>query len=97
MKRTNSQTIGEVLKNFFEDNPRLADKLAETRLIAYWQQAMSPAVSRYTGNLFVKNRTLHVQIKSSVLKNELMLHRSQLVDSLNKEAGRPVIDQLVFY
>ncbi|MDR0541819.1 MAG: DUF721 domain-containing protein [Dysgonamonadaceae bacterium] len=96
MKRTDSQPIGKILEAFFEDNPRMADKLAETRLINYWNTGMSPAISRYTGNLFVKNRVLYVQLKSAVLKNELLMHREQMIANLNREAGRNVIDHIIF-
>jgi hypothetical protein len=73
----------------------MADKLAETRLINYWN-GMNPAISRYTSNLFIKNRILYVKLKSSVLKNELMMLREQLTINLNREAGRNVIDNIVF-
>ncbi|GHV58817.1 hypothetical protein FACS1894182_11920 [Bacteroidia bacterium] len=96
MKRTNSQPIGKILEAFFKDNPHMADKLAETRLMNYWNHGMGQAISRYTGSLFVKNRILYVQLKSAVLKNELMMHREQMIENLNREAGRPVIDNIVF-
>jgi hypothetical protein len=96
MKRTESQAIGRLLEAFFEDNPHMADKLAETRLMNYWNNDMSQAISRYTGNLFVRNRIFYIQLKSAVLKNELMMHREQLIENLNKEAGRNVIDNIVF-
>jgi len=95
MKKTDSQLIGKILEQFFEDNPQMADKLAETRLIDYWND-MNPAITRYTSGLFIKNRTLFVQLKSAVLKSELMMHREQLIGTLNKQAGRNVIDNIVF-
>jgi hypothetical protein len=95
MKRTHSQPIGKLLEDFFENNPQMADKLAEIRLINYWN-GMNPAVSRYTTNLFVKNRILYIKLNSSVLKNELMMCREQLVINLNKEADRNIIDDIVF-
>jgi hypothetical protein len=96
MKRIHSQPIGKILEAFFEDNPQMADKLAETRLMNYWNNEMSPAISRYTDHLFVKNRVLYVRLTSAVLKNELMMHREQMVINLNREAGRAVIDTIVF-
>ncbi|MDR1527045.1 MAG: DUF721 domain-containing protein [Dysgonamonadaceae bacterium] len=96
MNRTHSQPIGKILEAFFEDHPQMADKLAETRLINYWNNELSPAVSRYTDNLFVKNRVLYVRLTSAVLKNELMMHREQMIINLNREAGRKVIDSIVF-
>ena len=96
MKRTASQPIGKILEAFFEDNPQMADKLAETRLINYWNNGMSPAVSRYTGDLYIRKRVLYVQLTSAVLKNELMMHREQMIEKLNKEVGRRVIEGIVF-
>jgi hypothetical protein len=95
MKRTYSQTIGKLLEEFFENNPYMADKLAETRLINYWSE-MNPAIRRYTSNVFIKNRILYVKLVSSVLKNELMMCREQLIINLNREVGRNIIDQIIF-
>jgi len=95
MKRINTQTIGAALDDFFEQNPELADKMAEARLINSWKPVMGTSISRYTDNLFIKKRTLYVRITSSVLKSELMLYREQLIKKLNDEAGREVIDAIV--
>jgi hypothetical protein len=96
MKRTDSQPLAKILEAFFDDNPLLADKLAEARLMDYWNTGMGQPIRRYTGNLFVKNRILYVQLKSSVLRSELMMHREQMIEKLNREAGRNVIDGIVF-
>lgn len=94
MKRVNSQMIGTVLDDFFEQNPELADRLAEVRLIDSWKTVLGSAVSRFTDNLFIKKRTLYVRLSSSVLKSELMMCREELIKKLNNEAGREVIDSI---
>ena len=95
MKRVNTQQIGTVLDDFFGQNPELADKLAEVRLINSWKTVLGPSVSRFTGNLFIKKRTLYANLTSSVLKSELMMCREQLIEKLNNEAGRNVIDSII--
>jgi hypothetical protein len=72
----------------------LADKLAEVRLINSWKTVLGVSVSRFTDNIFIKKRTLYVRLTSSVLKSELMMCREQLVQKLNNEAGRNVIDSI---
>jgi len=94
MKRVNTQTIATVLDSFWDENPKLADKLAEVRLIDAWKTVLGAAVSRYTDNLYIKKRTLYVRLTSSVLKSELMMCREPLIDKLNKEAGREIIDSI---
>jgi predicted nucleic acid-binding Zn ribbon protein len=95
MKRVNSQSIGAVLDNFFEQYPELADKMAEARLLNSWKTTLGASISRFTDNMFIKKRTLYVRITSSILKNELMMCREQLVKKLNEQAGREVIDSIV--
>jgi hypothetical protein len=95
MKRINTQTIGSVLDDFLEQNPALADKLAETRLIDSWNTVFGLSVSRFTDKLYIKKKALYVKLTSSVLKNELMLCREQMIDKLNKHVGRNVIDNII--
>jgi len=94
MKRVNTQLIGTVLDDYFEQNPGLADKLAEVRLLDSWKNVLGSSVSRFTEHLFIKKRTLYVRLSSSVLKSELMMCREQLILKLNDQAGRNVIDSI---
>lgn len=95
MKRTNSQSIGKLLEDFFQENPLLADKLAETRLIDAWKKVLGSLTSQYTTNIYIKKKVLYVKLSSSVLRNELSMCREQLVKNLNKEAGREVINDII--
>jgi coproporphyrinogen III oxidase-like Fe-S oxidoreductase len=96
MKKSNTQSISDVLKIFFKENPQLSQKLAETRLMNSWGKVLNPAVLRYTGQLFVKNKCLYVKINSSIVKSELIMRREQLIQDLNREAGEAVITQINF-
>lgn len=95
MKQVNTQSIETVLNDFFEQNPKLADKLAQVRLINSWNTVLGNSISRFTDNLYIKKRTLYVRLTSSVLKSELMMCREQLIMKLNNEAGRDVIDSII--
>ena len=95
MKRTNTQTLNEVLKDFFLENPFIAEKIGETRLINAWEIVLGKATARYTERLYIKNKTLYVSLSSAVLRNELSFCRSDLINKLNKEAGMEVIDNIV--
>jgi predicted nucleic acid-binding Zn ribbon protein len=97
MKRVNTQPIGNVLDDFFEQNPVLADKLAETRLMDAWNTVLGASVSRFTDKIYIRKRVLYVRLTSSVLKSELMLCREQMIDKLNRQARRDVIDNIIFF
>ena len=96
MKRTETQPISRVLDDFFQDNPILREKLAETKLLHSWEKVLGTSISRYTESLFIRKRSLYVRLSSSVLKNELMMSREKLVSRLNAEAGMSVIDDIIF-
>ncbi|MDR1259535.1 MAG: DUF721 domain-containing protein [Tannerellaceae bacterium] len=95
MKRKNTQKIGEVLKDFFEDNAQLYEKMLEIRIQRGWGEILGPMIMQYTRNVYVKNHVLYVSLTSSVLRSELTFSRDKLVKSLNDYAGSNVIHDIV--
>jgi predicted nucleic acid-binding Zn ribbon protein len=95
MKRRNTQTIGEVLKLFFEDNAELYEKMLEIRIQRGWGEILGPMIMQYTKNIYVKNHVLYVSLTSSVLRSELTFSRDKLVKSLNEYAGANVIHDII--
>jgi hypothetical protein len=95
MRRKNAQTIGEALKDFFEENAELRKRILEIRIKRAWGEVLGPMIQQYTRNIYVKNNTLYVSLTSSVLRNELTMSRDKLVKSLNNYAGSVVIHTIV--
>jgi len=95
MRRTQTQSINEVLQDYLNENPRVAEKLAEMRLLQAWGDTLGAAAERYTTSLFIKRKTLYVKISSAILRHELSLCREQLIQNLNKAAGMEVIKEIV--
>lgn len=95
MQRRNTQSIGEVLRDFFEDNIEIYEKIMSIRIKNAWTDTLGPVINQYTTNLYVEDRVLYVSLSSSVLRNELTLTKSKLIASLNKHAGATVINDIV--
>lgn len=95
MKRHNSQSIGEIISQFIAQN-KLGQKLDETQIMQLWPRVAGEIIGSYTQSLYVHNRTLYVQLSSAVLRNELMMLRSELLQKLNAEIGHQVIDNIIF-
>lgn len=95
MKRTNTQLLSDVLKDFFDENPVVAEKLAETKLLNAWGNVLGHLTQQYTTDLYIRRKTLYVRLSSSVLRNELSLCRERLIKKLNEEAGMEVINDIV--
>lgn len=96
MKRTNSEQIGDILKQYLRDEG-IETPLNQYRLIQSWKEVMGAGIEKFTGEMFIKNQTLYVKIKSSVLKNDLSMSRSNIVNRLNNQVGAQVITDIKFY
>ncbi|MDD3062659.1 MAG: DciA family protein [Massilibacteroides sp.] len=87
--------IGEVLRDIFEENTELYEKIIEIRIKRAWGIVLGDMVLQYTRNLYVKDKILHVSLTSSVLRNELVLCREKLVKSLNDYAKIQAIQDII--
>ncbi|GHV54712.1 hypothetical protein FACS1894181_18520 [Bacteroidia bacterium] len=94
MKKRNAQTISEALNEFLAGNDSLRERLLIIRIQRAWGEVLGPSILQYTRNIYVKNRVLHVFLTSSVVRNELLLSREQLVKSLNDYVGAEVITDI---
>ena len=95
MQRKNTQKLGEVLRDFFEDRPELFERMLQTRAQRGWEALLGPTVTQYTNRVYVKDRVMYVSLSSAVLRNELMLCSDRLLKSLNDYVGSRIIDKLV--
>ena len=96
MRRANTQLLGDVLRDFLQENTTVARKLAETRAIQSWGGLLGEGAMKYTTHIYIRNGVLHVRLSSAVLRNELNMSRELLIARLNKEAGEEVIRDIVF-
>ena len=95
MERRKEEQIGDVIYRFFRQS-QLETPLNEYRLIHIWGEVAGPMVERMTKDLRIFNQVLHVSLRSSVMRNELTLRRSELVRKLNEKVGSNVITDIAF-
>ncbi len=94
MRKSNTQKIGNVLKEYLRDM-MIDKKLKEVGIINSWEELMGKAVAERTKNIYIKDKTLFIQLKSSVLRNELLMMRQSIIDKLNERAGEKIIEKMV--
>lgn len=94
MGRTNDKTLKEAI-NLYLDALKLRRKFDETSLLAAWPDLMGQAISNRTKQLFIKDKKLFVRVESAVIKNELMLMRTQIIGKMNEFVGSVVIEDIV--
>lgn len=95
MRWNKAESIGDILRQYLRQEG-LETPLNETRMVAAWAEVMGPVVARYTGDVFVKNQTLYVRLKSPALKANLLMNREAIVGKLNGHVGAQVIQNIVF-
>ena len=95
-KRTNDNlSISDVLKEFVDTN-NLQKGLDKVNVKVAWETMMGQGVSRYTSDIKLQGTTLFVKFSSSVLREELSYGKIKIIDMLNKELGRAIIQDIVF-
>jgi predicted nucleic acid-binding Zn ribbon protein len=77
------------------DQYKIRKKFDETAVVAAWPEVMGTAIANRTQNVYVRDRRLYVKIESAVVKNELVLMRSQILARLNEHVGQVLVDDLV--
>ncbi len=96
MRKRNTESLGEVLQEFFSENQFFRQKLAESRVVSGWSKLMGKAVSSYTTSIYMRNGILHISISSSVLRSELIMAKDVLIEKINQMAGLPVVKDIIF-
>ena len=86
--------LEDILKSFVKEN-KLQKGLDGVNVNAAWRDLMGPGVNNYTSNIRLQNKTLHVQLSSSVLREELSYGKSKIIKMLNEYIGKEVIDKLI--
>jgi predicted nucleic acid-binding Zn ribbon protein len=94
MRKNQTQNISEIISLILKQNG-LDDKLAEVRAIRSWEELLGKTVARYTRNLYIKDKTLYISLNSSIVRNELLMIRDELIKRLNEKAGKKVIEKIV--
>ncbi|MBT8289207.1 MAG: DUF721 domain-containing protein [Muriicola sp.] len=94
VRKKNNVSIGEALQEFISSN-KLQKGLDKVLVKEAWVSLMGNGVNNYTTGLDLRNGTLFVSLSSSVLREELSLGKSKIVNLLNEEVGREVVKKIV--
>ena len=96
MFRRKVQQIDEILNQFLREQG-LETPLMQKRIVDAWDVVMGPTITRYTGERFIKNQTLHVKITNPALRQDLSMMRAQIAKRLNEHVGAFVIADIRIY
>ena len=69
-------------------------KMHEAGVLAKWGELMGEAVQKRTEKIYIIDRVLHVELNSSVMRDELMQSRSKIIKKVNTLSGIDIIDEV---
>ena len=95
MGRTNDKSLKDAIEQMLQVY-KLRRKFDETSLILVWPEMMGKAVANRTKDIFIRDRKLFIRMESAVIKNELMMMRSNIIEKMNAHAGSSIIDEIIF-
>ena len=95
MRKANDKTLKEAIEQMLQVY-KIKKRYDETAVIANWPQLVGKPVANRTKELFIHDKKLFLRIESSVIKNELMLMRSQIINKINEEAKAVLVEEIIF-
>jgi len=74
----------------------LEEPLRRTQALMIWSDVVGERISSVTEPLRLDRGRLFVKVESDVWRNELVYHKAEIVDQLNRRCGGPVVEDLIF-
>lgn len=90
-----STSIGDAIRELFDENPHIKRKIMEIRIQRAWGEVLGFTIMQATSQVYVRNSILYVSVTSSTLRHELVLNRLRLVKKLNEHVQGDVITDVV--
>lgn len=95
MRKANDKSLKEAIEQMLQVY-KIKRRYDETAIIASWPQLVGKSVANRTKELFISDKKLFLRIESSVIKNELMLIRSQIIEKINTDAKSVLVEEIIF-
>jgi len=95
MKRRNKiNSLEEILKNF-SNKPKLKNKLDGVEVLNQINTILGGNLQGYITNKYFKNGIIYIHLSSSVLRAELLYQKKGLIDILNKNIGKKIVQDII--
>ncbi|MDE6237553.1 MAG: DUF721 domain-containing protein [Muribaculaceae bacterium] len=95
MKRTEPESIGDVLRLTIQES-NMTGRLDECRAIELWPQLMGERMAGKMSRPKVSCGVMVVYVDSAVLRQELNMRRTGIIEAINSRLGKEVIKSIRF-
>ena len=95
MRKANDKSLKEAIEQMLQVY-KIKRRYDETSILAHWPELVGKSVANRTKELFIHDKKLFLRIESSVIKNELMLMRTQIIGKINEDAKGVLVEEIIF-
>ena len=81
-RENNSSSVKYLMQSFIKEN-NLSKGMRKLKVEETWAEMMGPGVMAHTTSVKLQNKTLIIQLTSSVLREELSYGKEKIVKLLN--------------
>ncbi|MFN5181690.1 MAG: DciA family protein [Bacteroidota bacterium] len=82
MRKTNQQTIGQILDQFIKEN-NLKEGLTQVELTQRWSEITGEFISKHTVEIKLVKKVLYVTMDNAACKQELAFKKSEVLQRVN--------------
>jgi len=94
-KRQNEfHSIQDLMKDVIKEN-KLTKGMHQLSVKDAWAKLMGKGVVSYTNKVDLNGKTLIVNLKSSVLREELSYGKEKIIKMMNEELGEELISKII--
>jgi predicted nucleic acid-binding Zn ribbon protein len=94
MRRSEIQSLGSAIKDYLKEK-KFDGKIAEIEAVNMWESIIGKQIARATTSIYIKDGTLYVHLKSSIVRNELFMMRNDIMRVMNQRVGSNTVKAIV--
>ncbi|MEF9950580.1 MAG: DciA family protein [Mucinivorans sp.] len=94
MKRTDPESVGELLRKFFADRNLVTSSL-EGSAMELWRETVGPYAQEATEDVYIRSGVLYVTFSISSVRADVMMRRNYILSQINSKLGRRVLRAIV--
>lgn len=95
MRKANDKSMKEAIEQMLNVY-KIKRKFDETSVVAAWPELMGKPVANRTKEIYIYDKKLFLKIESSVVKNEILMMHSQIIEKINERAGSVIVENIIF-
>lgn len=96
MKRSPILSMNDAIRDFFEENPDIHEKILERKAKLLVDKHFEN-LKKYIDAIFIKEGTIYMRVNSPNMRNYLLTEKEEIIRSINKEIGVYLISNIVIH